>query len=829
MIKLNSIEIFPDNFATQPNDFALCNVGDRVRIETYFTVQTLAVASSELPITLNDTDGLIGTGWITSDSDIFKDFKVGDTVIWGDYVEQDDLESFTVVDKLGDNKLQLNAPLELLGVSDPYESTNSVFSVSVPIKGIKYQYNWKENSAQPSYISEVDGSDIILMHDDVDAGNNTQLPMTFLGNLDYQVGSATVEGVAIVDTYIYTSKFRIVHYTEVTPFLLAKINSATSLNEYDSLKNGINRADYINAKCVKFIYKIGGYYQYTDPNRVQIYEDTETLGDTGGFSENFNTGLTNYSISTQFKNAAFTVIPSLELTSNVQYFTITITNTTDVPFNVLSTLAVINFGKVASDPGEYQNTGRTYKENFVRDMAAKFVGAGIADGENHGTDYQVIENVNLTFVSGSVIQMTGQIIFGAEALARLSESNEPRYILWVTAADYRLSSDESDRVNLIASLDDFYVNITAPGLIVNETKFIRHPENDFDLAGQDEIGVFPYDEVVARAQFQIDRTLYPTDIVSLKSLRGRIKIKNPTSGMEFVLDSFSINTLGLGLDSSGYQYIDIAQPRSYHIPDTEPRKNIVIKRRGDLDTADQFFYDFIFPFMNRWEYWEALAGVNAAFFNTGEPNNGQNHEWNRYTSTISGWKMYFEFHVVFDFNGSNLTETFESEIVNGEELKPSEPWQFISIKSYDPDTSAELYDPAAMKKFLLGYKPTLIEVIFLKEAVFSSADISVLSPIETFEEGGVNGRRRFSSIQPMASDTWMIGITDVTLIDLDFAVSNYVKARFLVDHNSLLSTNRYKFTIGGRLFEISAELLGGKITESGVQKLTEGLIEKIIE
>ncbi len=827
------VDIFglaPTDFAIGANDWALCNIGDKIKIEIVCTVRSIAISSTDSPFIVNNTDGYIGSNWVTCTGGKFKDFKVGDVVIWGEYDTASDLGDLTIAQKLSDNEIQFSSPLVILGSTGNYIASNYVFSVKTPITGFKYQYNWKENSAAPNYISAVDGSEIILKHDAVNAGSSTPLNMEFLGNKDYQIGSATIEGVSITNTYIYESKFKIIHYTEMTPYIRAVINSYTQQSEYDSLLNGINPADFINAKCPKFIYKLGAFYEYTDPNRVQIFESTTTLGDTGGFGENFNTGLTNYSVATVFKNAADVAIPSLELTDAKQKFEITITNTTDTPFSNIASLGSVNFIKVPGDVTEYQMTGRTMYENFVRDHAAKFVGVGTIDGDNVGTGYQVFKNVNVAYTSSSIIVITGDIYLGPDALERLEESNDSRYIIWVTTANYTLDSDSSDRVNLIASINDFYENIEAPGLIVNENLFLRHPHDNFDIAGETEIAVFEYDEVVARSQFYIDRASYPTDAISIKSLRGKVKIKNSSTLQEFTLDSFNINTVGLPLDASGYQYVNITQPRSYHIPSSEPRKNIVIKRRGDLDTDDQFYYDFIFPFMIRWEYWEVLAAVNSAFFNTTEPNNGFNQEWERYSdeSISANWKMYYEFHTVFDFNGHNLSYTDEAQIFNGLQNLPVKAWSFEYIKSFDPDfPTIELYDAVNMKKFILGYKNTLMKVLFKNTEAFLSGDVSVLSPIEVYEEGGVAGRRRFSSVQPMLSDTWMKEITTPGLIDLDFSTPDYVLATFLIDYTQL--PNKPKFKIGGRLFEISAGLLGGKITEEDVQKITEGLIDKIIE
>lgn len=476
MIKRVSQNIYKE-LSTAPVNWLLANVGDKLRIETTFTVETYAVSSLDNPISVNFTDGMIGSGWIYDPQGQFKDFRIGDTVSILDR-STSATWSKTIVDKLDDYKIQLNSALEAR--FENQLETNIVFTVTTPITGIKYRYNFIENNEADNFNSKVDGSDQLLICEEVDAGDTTVLDMIFFGNKEYQIGSATIEGVSI-DTGstdgVYKSTFKIIHYTYLTPFILAsELNGeGASTLEPEYFKNG---------NCLKFIVGIDALYEFTDPNGVVSGILSDVLGDTGWRDENFNQGNNNYYVDTLVYQDDDGVLPGIKLSSEKTSVYLVIKNTVDAPFNN-NTKFVLNFVKAPFTEAEYQDNDKTLDENFLFDRALQEAAEPPVNGDQFGTDRQVITNLVAIAGTSSSLTIEFDIELGSDVLDNLNASESPSYRLFLSIQDEAIATKDSDLVTLfIDDYNQFYINTTDDGMIINEElRLLRHPEGDIDNEG----------------------------------------------------------------------------------------------------------------------------------------------------------------------------------------------------------------------------------------------------------------------------------------------------------------------------------------------------------
>lgn len=823
---VDSVKIYSE-LSNQPVDWLLANVGDKIRIEIELNVKTFALASTGNPIYLNMKDGYVGNGWVVSTNGAFADFKVGDTVNFGNYVLNENWQTLTVIEKLSDDEIRFDAVLvdnsipTPLPIADNYESGQAFFSITNPITALKYRWNFIENNDQPTFASKVDGTEHQLLIKTISAASPTVLDMEFLGAKPYQIGNATIEGAGIdTPTIIYTSRFKIIHYTYITPFLLAA--------QWEDLTNNIAPDYFFNNKALKAIFDFEAYYNYNDPNRIQSEEITEIIGNSGWLNENFNTGITNYSItSVVYKRPDTSVISAVELTTNETSVEIIVKNNTDTPFSNTNTKFVLNFIKAPFDASEYQANGKTMDANFLFDRALQTVGVAPVNGDQFGVlGRQVLKSVESTFISTSELLVKCKIAMDADVLSVISESDERRYLLWLTIQNHTLATNQADKVSLKIDADNFFEDTSDPGLIINSLKYLRHPESDILTEGLTALDVFPEDEIVAYSQFYIDKNGRLTDDIQIKSIQARVKAKNSSNASEFTLDNFNLSFSGLPF-INGNQYVSFELDRVFHIPSTEIRKKIQVKRRTDLDGGNKFYYDIIFPFLMRWEYWKALADANGDFFNITEPQNGWNQFWHRY-STVTNWGIYYELKVRALKNGELLTYTFENQLTSNDyDTNPA--WEPDSIKAYDPDTNTLLYDGVSLRNFILGYKNTRIEALFTKNTFTPNiSKIHVNFGIEVFEEGGIEGRRRISSKWPIDSDTWWLSIDGTNKTKLTL-VGNTVKAEALVDF-SKIPLDKQKFKLTARLYDLDDPCgPNGKKTEDGLCKLTEDGIVKQLE
>ncbi len=491
-VKINNVSFFSElqGVSDDPVDWALANVGDKIRIELEFSVETFAISSSDNTIRLNAKDGYIGDGWVIDTNNRFKDFQVGDVVSIDNYFANTHTDTRTIIQKLSDNEIQFDA--DITGPANNDDSAQVVFSVTKPIQAIRYKYNFIENNDSDTFNSKVSGTEQILIIKIIDADDPTVLDMEFLGELSYQIGSATINGVDIIDAngnVVYESKFKIIHETIITPFMLSL--------QWDDILDDISPDYFFNANCLKAIFDIEAMYNYTDPNRIQTDEITTVKGNTGWFNENFNSGVTNYSKSVVFKNSTSEIVDALQLRDDdYTSFSITITNIIDAPFSNHNTKFALKFCKAPFDQSEYQLNGRSMAKNFVFDQLLQKVGEASVNGDNYGGAMQVLKDVSASWTSNSVIVITGKVLLGSDALSILSESQTSRYLLWVSIQDHRKEMVDADKVSLLIHASDFFIETADDNMIVSVSKILRHPETDPETQG-----LTPAGEVLAKFQF----------------------------------------------------------------------------------------------------------------------------------------------------------------------------------------------------------------------------------------------------------------------------------------------------------------------------------------
>jgi len=915
-VKIDAIR-FKNEFRSESVDWLLANVGDKITIELDLSVSTYAISSSDNEIIGNNTDGYIGSGWITDPLGQFADFKVGDTISDYNYITSTSVGTYTIVDKLSDGEIQVTPAI---GGGNNQAFSQRVFSIVKPITAVKYKYNFIENDEATSFDSKVNGTEQLLTASGLDASDIVTVNnMSFIGVKPYQIGSATIVGDGITTTNIYESKFKIVHTAYITPFILA--------SQLTNIQNNTAPDYFLNLNCFKAIFDVEAAYDFNDPNYLVTVEVTETIGNSGWFNENFNTGLTNYTVdSIVYKNAGGTEISALELTDVADTTVeIVIKNTVDTPFSNNNTKFTLNFCKVPFDESEYQNNTRTLQQNFLFDRRLQTVGSASVNGDNFGTDYQVLKNITATFVSSSEIKIIAKTSFQSTGIDIINESEEHRYMLWVAIQNHTIQTKEADKVALFVDQNLFYENATDDGMIVNEITMLRHYEDDCDTQGTspeagvaavpevrarlttdgihngiggsvtytinagtygvhvytssaatydvayNEIAVlinaqssingvnclnsaatsfnaipnngdtpnnvwfitvsgsyfnngtpktfyfkngvdaipgipgvtidtFPEDEVVFCSHFYVDKNGREFDEIILKKITSYIKVINSSTLEEFVLETFTTDLSNLPF-ISGNQYVNFSLDKVYHIPTAEPRKAIKLERRIDLDAGGQYWYELSDPYLIRWEYWKSLATANSDFFDVGEPNNGWNQFWHRY-NTIGDWDLTYEVNISATKNGDNLSFKSQAKIGTNN-YNTNADWNPNTIKTYKNSDNTYLFD--GLKNYILGYDSVRVEAEFTKvSGTPILANIYVVIGIEVFEEGGIDGRRRLSSIWLKDGDTWLDSTTGNSLVNLSLS-GNTVKAVCLIDQNKI-PLDKKKFKLTARLYEISTDV-----------------------
>jgi hypothetical protein len=779
-IKINSVNVIETLYGTSVN-WALANVGDEVVVETNFTVSTYAIASTDAPFILNNKDGYLPIGstiWITGGD--FKDFRQGDTIQISNYTTGTLTGTTTIVEKLSDNEIRIASNVGSWTANQ--SGTQDVISVTIPITAVYYQWNFVENNEGVTFLSKTDGSEQIAVRTGLNAaGGGTNLPMTLLGNLDYQFDSVLIDESSLTTTTIYQSTFVIKHRTRVTPLMLAA--------QWDDLLAGIKPDYFENQNCLKHIMRIEARYTAADPNRIQEILKEDILGNTGWFNESFNSNLTNYTFDTLSYNSGS---DKLKLVTSVQTFTFKVKNPTNSPFVSGSTKVRINLAKAPNDENEYIGKNRTLRQNFVWEYADLTVATSpsAVNGQAFGnTNLQSLKNVIATRNSASEITISGQIEFGAGAKAVFEESAEPRYIIFVSIGDHTKTGSAADRVTLLIDKTPFFYATQFPTFLKITKKVIPHYINTTTGAFSTTLPIYEEDESVGFVDFEVQETA-ETSVLSKQFIRasGGVIAVNTVTGASFILEQKNLNIANTPYVGT-YQLIDTTVNLPYHIPTAEIRKQFKVL----TDDVTLGYYQLRYPYLNRWEYWQQLQGVNAAFFNTSEPNNGFNQEWIRYTA--GDWKIAFAYEIVVKI-GDTLN-SYTGTVAYDLNPRNTSDDVTATLKTYDPDTLTELIDGIG-NRYILGYKPTLVVAEFL-QGWGAYSNLGAVLGIEEFETGGVLGKRRMSSVFASDSDTWFISTLANGKAELTFDIPlETATLKALIDHTQLTKP-QYKIT--GRLYD----------------------------
>jgi hypothetical protein len=633
-------------------NFLLGNIGDKVTIEAIVAVDEYFITDGEVGnrIMFNVSPSRVGQP-NTSDivfcerAGVFENYQVGDTIKFSFVLDPPiSTDTFIIYQIIDNQTIRVYKTVEGdVDFSVPYAvdyavNNNEYFELATPMRAIDYDYNFVNNNGFSDYSSVIDGQVARFVGSDLDNTDTvTQIPLVQNLPTTNNIGSAYIVGNGTSNSGVGQS-FKIVHETIITPLGLA--------NEIDDIANGIAPDLYESDNCAKYIAKFIIKSSNTNPNYVQEIEFDGLDSNTGWYNENFNGTQSAYYVSNvQFlKPVTNAIIDAPEVTTEEQTVVLSVRNEGGVFSS--ATEFCLHFMIMPELQSDYQNNSNDIITNFRYDRGFTDIAAlGIA-GDNNGTVNQVFTDIDGALDGTEPtkeIDITAKIQFSQEIVDQISASPDVRFIMWVSTEDNTLTPEDSDRVALLAKVDTFTFDFSDPGIVVFDNKFLRHWESDIETEGTTDLIARKEDDILARTRFYIDRLGRESDDISIVSANLSL-IAKKTDGSEFTLESFN-QSFGGATFIGDTQYIDLTIDRGYNMPDGEQRRSISVKRRTDLDTVDFRYFDILYPFMFRWDYWNQLAISVQDAFDVNEPFNGFNHDWNRY-DTLADWDIYYRIFII---------------------------------------------------------------------------------------------------------------------------------------------------------------------------------------
>lgn len=654
-----------------------------VRFETFVFARSITATDTSRPfIATNPTNGLIprtpNAGFIlTNHPDGWLDFNVGDEIT----IIQPSISNIveTITEILDNGTL-----LRTTGTfGSAFLAVNSYVAVTTDIQSISYKHALIENFEPVNYLSKVDGSEQIAQLGGLLSTNTSDQTAVMLGNKSWQFGSIQIKGNnAGLGDHTGSQGFVITHEILINPL--------TRFDEWDDTQAGIKPDRLIDSNSLKYVFSAGLSVEENNPNDEAIIEEDELLGNVGWFNENLNGIPTNYSFTTPiYKRADTTVIESIELTTaqqTVEYF---IDNTETSPFLDGSTKVIVGHNFAPSDKSQYRDivaaTSQTMEYNFIFDQVVETLGSGgVAVPRQFGTNLQVIKKVDATIVNATRIKVVVTIEMHTDVVSRISANGIRRFMLYSETANHTLGRSTTDKVQLLIDANDYFTDVTDDGMIVMEQSILTHPFSDIVTETEEFVNLFKEADFVGVNNFYIDKATREADEIILTGITNEV-IAKKTTGASFILDAKSRNLsafpqVNYSTDGS-ISNVNFSEDRGFKTPVDDVRANMKLNRIYASDSAQKYYFRSSLPTRIGWNDYTALSNVNNEFFDSTEPNDGENNDWIRY-DLATNWSIVYRTTVNALKNGNPLTYQEDTTVSTFDYLAGDE-WDTEQIKSFD--------------------------------------------------------------------------------------------------------------------------------------------------
>lgn len=832
---------------TIPTDYLLDNLGDKINATIYIRFDgDYVIATSTTPndgevvIVGNPDSNLSGVIrdnrhlW-TDDPIGFEDVKEGDEITIDDRIGGVTVK--TVIEKIDSQLLLMDSSY---GGSATVYPVNSVAYVSTPMQAIEYFFGLIGNDEQPNYESKTDGNERRSKATGLSNSTLTDTPMIQLGAKSNQYGDLSIKGNGIGDGPVapmVSQAFIITHNFILDPLSLA--------DEVDDAKDGVVPELFKDTNTLKYVFRAEMSKDLTDPNRKKEVIDFEKLGNCGYLGENFNTGLTNYTIEDViYRRADLTINGGIEVVTDETTIEFNLINTIDAPFSDGNTKLVFNHWFMPKDESLYREpqfaTGvneaknRTIIENFLFDRIECTLGALSTNPQNLGTDQQIIKECLFTYVSNSTASGLVTLAMSPAAVSKLLAVSDRNNAISISTKNHALDRAVSDKVTMPVDIREYYIDLTDPDMITTELSFIDHVGVSVDTDTKHTLTIRTEDDVTGVAKFVLNRN----DVAGFDRANSEVGFRNITAQViarkdantYFVLDEFPRdlrvrNTRDIA-PSTSVPTNAIEQDLGFRTPQDDLRKNFVLQPRRDLDIGDgNFNYEVTYPFIFRCEPWMPLQGVNDVFYDESLPNNGLNHDWARYFdgSVESGWDMYLRFSITAVKDGVTLAPYVTESLLTTEDYTDGTEWDTEEAKGYLVSTGDEITmggqsgisldensEIRANMTYIAGTPPTL-------------PDLVMVIMINVFEKEDYKGQYRYyTKYANLLSNNVWAGLSGADTADKSNPSGNIF--RVTAQLRASLLTKDSSFRISWRFYDTRPDdgIPDGLITETGVLIITEG-------
>lgn len=806
MLRIEDVQFLTQTRPSELKQSLYACIGERVTAVITLYSETVTVTNEDLQIVIKPplTEVRITT-------DIAQIIKIEDSefvaklskgVEFGIFSDVE-IGVFTVDEILSENLIRVNESLAAFGDNQRYGGEHTQ-GYAVNGAALKYLFI-KFGVTNGGYLSPTTGEEqsaSITVSDLIADESYSDVPLELLGGKEWQADSVTFFGDG--DGEGTEQRVIIEHDFIVTPLFLA--------TELDDLLAGIIPESFGKPKYQAEI-------NYSESAEIANIIEVPETGKIGYFNQRFDGANPNYKVNSLVltRVSDSQTVDALEYDTEIEVVATIERKTGNI--NTSDTYVVAGINYLPQDESLYKENGRTLIENFAYDSMVARVNVSPVLGTDNIT---VLEVDNTPSTNTMTVRFRVELTTESKEIVR--QEAEAWYSIWLIIEDTSLVYPVSDKCSLLLQTEKFYEKLVDIDLFDNDTVFIEHPyESTF--FGQETLEMFPVDDVVANSYITCDYTGKENDNIKINSVEQLLALTHATEA-DIILERNFINCENYPLVGSlpAIQDIDYVQDRPFQIPSGEIRKTIAFGRDYTNDSGLVKAFGLSYPFMNRWEYWNKLEGVNnipSSLFDASKDFKGINHFWNRLIN-VSGWDLVYRTRFTIEQNGVLFQQEFEDELTSTN-FNSNTDWSNCTIKSFDSVSNVEI--TASGTKYLDSDKFTKIVCSFEKTTgdLPTSDGYTIVMWIERFENGSIADIQRISS-KYSGGDTNILKSTDGSgkvVINKTGAV--YTGTCF-VDH-SKIPDNTSKMTIYARIYETSTEAFNVRITNDG--KVRQLLDQKV--
>ena len=758
------------------------NAGDKITCK--FTIlEDISIISS--PTTFLSLNTLIKTITLQSQSQSFikEGFRIGDSIKWVTFDTNDNVS--------------VTANLTIVSVSD----TEIIYSGTLPIThGQPSQgYTWliykettrddfklslnfipdSNNTTNPSLGSLIDGEETRFSTQDASLNSMAVNAVNGLIQNGKKSGSFEVSSAKI------TRKSNVNRISGYNNFVTKKYEV-----EFEIVNpNILFQEKFKGSNCLKLValFKFSNTSTDTKPSELYYNENANT----GWFDEPYNSG-------TELSSIYNINMPTL-------YYNVSSTNAIPFSFEVVnSDFNISNGFQLGASHVLLSDYNKSKKDNQTTLLKYDTYKYSYNDTLPSGFFLNCVVQIKLNSVTntsaGGGTQMdsvvSGEISFDTSVqtfFEGLSESDR-RIIIWVKSANVNhILFDGYLQKKMpvgkeITNISTYYVEENDNDTYADVTKTPANSLTNYAGNIQDNINLF--------SDFELSKLDTNTSVIA------KIVAKNGT-GDEFTLDEMRFDLSKQDWTIWGTLYSN----RQYNLPNTSTKNQGFLKQKATIDANTKSFR-VSYPVMNNWRYWLIQDNASNIFYNAGL----NNKNWNNYSLNSLGYSTYYKLEIerngVFDYKYQTIgiwnydqTGVFTS-----------------NIQLFDADTNTEITSIVLGKKI----KVKATHIYNINFTYDGWGDIMI-------ERTESNPTWLISSVVPHQTNT-QNPLYPITGNTLTYTIVN-ATTRTLECYLDTSKLNGNSFSITSKICDsaIIPVSQNFKITEDGIDKLTEDSQNKIIE